>query len=186
MNRIFPVLAVCSLLFMAITLVLGLSLDDVSNPLDRDTQRLATIHRLSGIAAALVVVLVNSFVVTYFIGTSRWCKEVVEAYSLDAGPSRRSTLLKRRTFPLAVVSMLSVVAIAALGGAADPGAALQVQPLFGLPWAKVHLLGALAGMALIGYAFFVQWLNIEGNRLCIAEILAEVKRIRLERGLEVK
>jgi hypothetical protein len=171
---------------MSITLVLGLSLGDVANPLDRDTQRLATVHRLSGIAAALAIVLVNSFVVTYFIGTSRWCKEVVAAYSLDAGPSRRSTLLKRKTFPLAVVSMLSVVGIAALGGAADPGAALRIQPVFGLAWAKVHLLGSLAGMAVIAYSFFVEWLNIEGNRQCIAEILAEVKRIRLERGLEVK
>jgi membrane associated rhomboid family serine protease len=171
---------------MAVSFVLGMSLGDVTNPLDRDTQRMATVHRLSGIAAALTVVLVNSFVVTYFIGTSRWCKEVVEAYSLDAQPSRRSTLLKRRTFPLAVFSMLAVVAIVALGGAADPGAALQIQPLFGLHWAKVHLLGALAGMALIGYSFCVQWFNIEANRQCIAEILAEVKRIRLERGLTVE
>lgn len=171
---------------MAVTLVLGVSLGDVTNPLDRDTQRMATIHRLSGVAAALAVVLVNSFVVTYFIGTSRWCKEVVEAYSLDADPSRRSTRLKRRTFPLAVVSMLTVVVIAALGGAADPGAALQIQPLFGLPWAKVHLLGALAGLTLIGYSFYVQWVNIEANRQCIAVILAEVKRIRLERGLSVE
>ena len=29
------------------------------------------------------VVLVESVVVTYFIGTSRWCKEVVETYRLD-------------------------------------------------------------------------------------------------------
>ena len=81
--------------------------------------------------------------------------------------------------------MLTVVAVAALGGAADPGAALRIQPLPGLPWAKVHLIGALAGLAVIGYSFFAQWTNIEGNRQCIAEILAEVKRIRSERGLEV-
>jgi membrane associated rhomboid family serine protease len=171
---------------MAVTLVLGLSLGDVTDPLDRDTQRLATIHRLSGIAAALTVVLVNSFVVTYFIGTSRWCKEVVEAYSLAPDPSRRSTLLKRRTFPLAVASMLTVVAIAALGGAADPGAALRIQPLAGLAWAKVHLLAALGGMALIGYSFYAQWINTEANKRCIEEILLEVKRIRLERGLSVE
>jgi membrane associated rhomboid family serine protease len=171
---------------MAVTLVLGLTLGDVTNPLDRETQQLATVHRLSGIAAALAVVLVNSFVVTYFIGTSRWCKEVVEAYSLAGEPSRRSTLLKRRTFPLAVVSMLTVVAIAALGGAADPGAALRVQPLFGLPWAKVHLAGAMTGLALIGYSFYMQWINIEANRQCIANILGEVRRIRIERGLEVE
>ena len=59
-----------------------------------------------GLGSALVVVFVNSIVVTYFIGTSRWCKEVVETYSLDRGLLRRSVILKRRTFPWAVMAML--------------------------------------------------------------------------------
>ena len=37
-------------------------------------QRRATWHRLFGILAALVALLVNSISVTYFIGTSRWCQ----------------------------------------------------------------------------------------------------------------
>ena len=45
---------------------------------------MATIHRLTGMAAALGVVFVESVVVTYFIGTSRWCKEVSETYQLDS------------------------------------------------------------------------------------------------------
>src|SRR5687767_4100847 len=42
-------------------------------------------HWLAGVAAAIAVLFANSIAVTYFIGTNRWCKEVVDAYSLDRG-----------------------------------------------------------------------------------------------------
>src|SRR5262245_53532612 len=41
-----------------------------------------TLHMLLGCAAALVTLLVNSITITYFIGTSRWCKEVCETYGI--------------------------------------------------------------------------------------------------------
>ena len=59
----------------------------------------ATVHRLMGVATAMVVVLVNSIAVTYFIGTGRWCKEVVETYRLDSDLVRRSSAFKRGPFP---------------------------------------------------------------------------------------
>ncbi len=40
--------------------------------------RRATLHKMLGIAAALITVLVNFITVSYFIGTSRWCLEVVD------------------------------------------------------------------------------------------------------------
>jgi hypothetical protein len=48
-------------------------------------------HFLTGLMAALAVVLVESVVVTYFIGTSRWCKEVVETYNLNTAAVEEST-----------------------------------------------------------------------------------------------
>lgn len=36
-----------------------------------------------GIATGLLALFVNSVSVTYFIGTSRWCKEVVDTYELE-------------------------------------------------------------------------------------------------------
>lgn len=186
MNRIFAYLAWFAMAFLAATLVLGLSLGDVRDPDDLTTQRWATVHRLSGVAVALCIVLVDSIVVTYFIGTSRWCREVSDTYRLDASLVREANAIKRRTFPYAVASMLAVVGIVALGGAADPGASLQLQPIGGMTWANVHLIGALAGLAFIAYAFFIQWVNIEQQRDVIARILEEVKQIRLARGLEVE
>ena len=85
MNKIFRVLAAFAVTFVVATLLLGLSLRgyDIRDAQDSAGQRWATVHRLSGVAAALAVVLVNSIVVTYFVGTSRWCKEVAETYQLS-------------------------------------------------------------------------------------------------------
>ena len=120
MTRIFTSLAWLALAMMGAALVVGLSIGELNRDASVETLRWATVHRLSGVAAALAVVLVNSIVVTYFIGTSRWCKEVSETYALDPSLVRRSTLLKRRTFPWALLGMLAVVGVIALGGAADP------------------------------------------------------------------
>ena len=184
MSRIFTVLAMFATALMAATLVLGMSLGDVSSAENLTAQRWATVHRLSGVATALVVVLVNSIAVTYFVGTSRWCREVVEPYSLAPELARRSQQLKRRTFPLAVASMLVMVGVVALGGAADPAASLQLEPLAGITWPQWHLLGALAGLAFIGFSFVRQRANIEANHQVINQIVAQVRRIRDERGLD--
>ena len=181
MTRIFITLAWFAFLLMAAALILGLSVGDIRHDPSEDDRVWATIHRLTGIAAALAVVLVNSIVVTYFIGTSRWCKEVTEAYQLDPKWVRGSTRLKRRTFPWALISMLTVVGVVALGGAADPATRRPGTEL----WVTPHLIGSLVGLIIIGYSFVVQWNNIHANHEVINYILAEVRRIRSERGLEV-
>ncbi len=178
MTRIFLTLSWFALVMMVATLAIGLSIEDLHTDHSPDMLRWATVHRLSGVATALAVVLVHSIVVTYFIGTSRWCKEVSQAYQLDPAYLQRANALKRRTFPWAVVGMLAVVGVVALGGAADPAT--------GLPhtrdWITPHLIGAMAGLAFIGWTFFVEWNNIHANHQMIADVLAEVRRIRAERG----
>src|SRR5262245_41838075 len=121
MNRIFLTLASLSLILLIVAMIMGLTMGDLyARPVpSQETLHWATIHRLTGVAAALAVVFVESVVVTYFIGTSRWCKEVVETYQLDATAVAASNRLKRRTFPWALIGMLAVVGIIALGGAAD-------------------------------------------------------------------
>jgi hypothetical protein len=185
-SRIFAVLALFAILFVAATFWLGLNLGDVRNPNDQTAQRWATVHRLSGVAAALSIMFVNGIVVTYFVGTSRWCREVSETYALDRKFVERSNRLKRRTFPLAVTNMLVIVGVVALGGAADPGASLQLEPLGPLTWPILHLLAALAALALLSYTSFLQWLNIQANHEVIEQIMAEVRRVRTERGLDVE
>ena len=181
MTRILSTLAGLSLILLIAALMVGLSIGDLYHEPNANTLHLATAHRLLGIAAALGVVFVESVIATYFIGTSRWCKEVSEAYGLEPELAGKSARLKRRNFPWSLISILVVIGVGALGAAADPA---TVRP--GTEsWVIVHLLGALAGFAFIALAFFIQGQRIVANHAVIEEIMAQVRRIREERGLEV-
>jgi hypothetical protein len=193
MTRIFTSLALFAVICLLGTFLLGWSLrsGNLHDVKDVSTQKRGTIHRLAGIATGVCVILVDSIVVTYFIGTSRWCKEVVETYHLDPQKIVRSNRLKRRTFPIAVISMLIAVSIVALGGAADPGAimpkpetALHAAWLAGVSWRDIHLAAAMVGIMAIMYGFYLAWNNIQANHELIDEVLVDVKQIRAERGLD--
>jgi hypothetical protein len=134
-----------------------------------------TLHMLLGSASALVTVLVNSITITYFIGTSRWCKEVCETYRLAPGLAERATRLKRGTFPWALAGILAVIAIIGLGAAADPsGANFSLSERFVLP----HYLAAMVGLVVVIAAFGVQISRIAENYQVIEEVMREVERIR--------
>jgi hypothetical protein len=180
-SRIFASLASFALALMAVTLLLGLFVGDLHLPHSNQIDDLGMVHRMFGIAIALVVVLVNSIAVTYFVGTGRWCREVVETYGLDFGLVRRSSAIKRQAFPWAVCAMLVVVGVSALGAAADPATRREWTS----HWVTPHLVGAIVGFAFIAWAFWQEWLRIREHHAVITEILAEVRRVRHEQGLEV-
>lgn len=149
-------------------------------------QRL-TLHFYLGVAACILVILVNSVTVTYFVGTSRWCKEVGETYDLSPELQMRSTVIKRRTFPWAVFGMLTMVGLAMLGGLSDPSIPLnQSQPAQSAAMVQWHYLAAMAALAFIALTFTVQALRMSENYQAIQDILAEVHRIRVAKGLPVK
>ncbi len=132
------------------------------------------LHFLLGVAAALFVVLVNSISVTYFIGTSRWCKEVVDTYGLDVNYANRSRRLKSKTFPWSISSVLVIITVAAFGGAADPGTSIESAP----DWVTPHFMAAIIGTCWVGYSFLRQVGLIGAHFDVIQEILAEVDGIR--------
>ena len=182
MTRILLTIASLSVALLVAALVIGLAVGDLyaePHP-DQITMRRATVHRLTGIAAALGVVFVESVVATYFIGTSRWCKEVVETYKLNPAAVRSSTRLKRKTFPWALGGMLAVVAVIALGGAADPATGRPGTEA----WAQWHLVASLAGICFIAWTYLVAWNNIQANHAIIEQLVAEVARIRRDRGMD--
>ncbi|MEX2170616.1 MAG: hypothetical protein WD851_14975 [Pirellulales bacterium] len=179
MPRILFTLALLSLVLMGAALVIGLAIGDLYESPGDDTLHLTTVHRLTGLAAALAVVFVQCIVVTYFIGTGRWCKEVVETYQLDPDLIRESTMLKRRAFPWAVLGMLAVVGVAALGAAADPATGRAGTQ----SWANVHLVAALGGIAFIGWTYCLAWNYIAANQTLIQRVLRQVAQVREQRGL---
>ena len=146
----------------------------------RPARNWTTAHRLLGVAAALVTVLVNSITVTYFIGTARWCREVVETYQLDPELAERSDRLKRRSFPWSAIGILIVIGLVALGALSDPGANVRQSE----QWVMPHYLLAIIGILVIGYAFLRQVVAIGANYEVIEQILNDVQRIRSDRGLE--
>lgn len=152
----------------------------------RGPRQRMTLHFYLGVASSILVILVNSVTVTYFVGTSRWCKEVAETYDLPAELQFRSTLIKRRTFPWAVMGMLAMVGLAALGGLSDPSIPLnQAQPGRSAAMVQWHFLAAMGGLAFTAVTFAVQAMRIAENYEAIQAILAEVHRIRREKGLPV-
>jgi len=163
--------------------MLGLLIGDLyEKPPSEATFRWRGIHMLTGTSAALAVVFVHSIAVTYFIGTSRWCKEVTETYRLDALLLGQSTRLKRKTFPWCLLGMLGVIGVAALGAASDPGTGGANTA----SWADIHLAAAFAGLAFIAWTYYRAWLNIVANQAVIEQIVATVAAIRQERGLDTE
>jgi hypothetical protein len=181
MTRIFPMLASLSLMLMAASLVIGFSIGDLyADPPDAATFAWRGRHMLTGVAAALAVVFVESIGVTYFIGTSRWVKEVTETYRLPTDGLAESTRLKRRTFPWCVLGMLTVVVVGALGAASDPGTGRPDTESM----ASIHQIAALVGLCIVAWTYYQAWLNIAANQEVIARIVAQVQQIRTERGLD--
>ncbi len=176
--RIFTSLALFALLTMVVTLGLGLYVTSVNAARVPELLSWHRAHFLAGVFTSLVVVLVNCISMTYFIGTNRWCKEVVDTYELDQKLVQRSTVLKRRTFPWALLSVLIMVGVSSLGAAADIRAPGADQ------WVTFHLVGALGGFSFIVLSFFMQIQRIAAHHAVIGEIMQEVRRIRIERGLE--
>lgn len=181
MERVFSRVAIFAVALLVATAGLGLWLGDLHGQTDPRVLRWGTVHRLSGVLAALLVVLVNSMAVTYFIGTGRWCREVVETYSLDPSYIDRSRTLKRRAFPFAILGTLAVVAIVALGGAADPASGRPGTQ----DWVTPHLVGGLALMGVIAWFFQAQLPNMRRQHELIEEVLAEVRAVRTARGLDI-
>ncbi len=137
-------------------------------------------HVWVGISAALMVLLVNAICITYFVGTGRWCKEVVETYDLDRQFILEGNQLKRRTFPWALSGMLALIALVTLGAASDPAANFKTSQ----QWVIVHFTCALLGILWIGCAFSVQLRRLDENYALIQRVVEQVQAIRRARGLD--
>ncbi len=140
-----------------------------------------TLHLLLGAGGALMAILVNSITITYFVGTSRWCKEVCETYRLPAELVQRSTRLKRSTFPWAVTGVLAVILVVGLGAAADPSGANFSRSIH---FVTPHYIAATLMLLVVAASYWVQINRIAANHAVIEEILAEVKRMREDEDKE--
>ena len=137
-------------------------------------------HRLIGILAALVGILVQCIAVTYFIGTARWCKEVVEAYGFEQDFVGRSASLKRKAFPWSLLGILTLLGIVSLGAAADPATLRSTTA----DWVVPHFWAAMLGTAVVVYCLIQQADKIHQNNGLVREITDAVTAERQRRGLD--
>jgi hypothetical protein len=182
MPRILLTLAVFTVLLIGVTFVVGLFVGSLATEGGSAGRGWMPVHLLLGVAAALAVVFVHSLVVTYFIGTARWCKEVTETYQLDRQFLHQSTRLKRRSFPWSLSAMLVIVVVISLGAAADPATGRRNLE----PWGTVHLVAATLGFLYVAWSFYATWDNVAAQHALIDQIVEAVRKLRVEKGLEVE
>ncbi|HTI51021.1 MAG TPA: hypothetical protein VL475_08720 [Planctomycetaceae bacterium] len=149
------------------------------------TQGRVGVHFLTAVGALCFALLVHALVLTYFMGTGRWLEETCQAYRLGDEWQSRSRNLKWRMYPAMVLSLVLLIGTGALGGAADPASALGFQGIGGLTAAQLHLAVAAATLAFNAFVNVYEFLSLRRNGLLVNEVLGEVRRIRLERGLPV-
>jgi hypothetical protein len=132
------------------------------------------LHFVLGLTTALTTLFVHCLVLTYFLGTGRWVKEVCIAYSLpDDNWPKMTRDIKRRNTPRVILAMLITIAGAAAGMAAQQ----QAWP----GW--IHLALAVTTVALNLHVFWVELGNMQLNGRILDAVTTEVERMRAERGL---
>jgi hypothetical protein len=184
MTRIFLTLAMCSTGTLLTALWLGLDIGDAGSRASAVQSRVA-LHFLTGVTALVFAVLVHALVVTYFMGTGRWLEETCAAYRLSDAWQTGSRSLKWRLYPAMVASLLLLIVTGASGAAADPASAVGFKGWGALTAAQVHL--AVAGLTLGINALVntAEYVALRRNGQLVTGVLQEVRRIRLERGLDV-
>jgi hypothetical protein len=177
-------LALLGTVTLVIAMVLGLSIDD---PMVATAAVQAGVqyHFLTALAALCFATLVHAIVLTYFMGTGRWIEETSNAYRLPAEFHTRSQSIKYRTIPAMVGAFLLLLCTGALGAAADPAAPMQFKGWLGMTPATWHLSSAIVTvLANIGVNY-LEFRALERNGEIVDQVLAEVRRIRMEKGLAV-
>jgi len=184
MTRIFLTLALCSTAALLVALGLGLGIGDASLR-DSAVQSRVAVHFLTGVGALVFAVLIHALVVTYFMGTCRWLEETCAAYGLGSDWQAENRDLKWRLYPALSTSLVLLIATGALGGAADPASAVGFRGIAGLTAGQVHLAGAVLTLLVNAAVNVWEYAALRRNGDLVNRVLQEVRRIRLERGLEV-
>lgn len=117
---------------------------------------------------------VHCLIFIYFLGTGRWVKEVARAYGIADDPLPKLTReLKRKSFPPALFAMLIVIAASAAGAGKQTAGW----------WWGWHAILATVALGVNVWAFWVEVRCVSINAGVIDRVMAEVDRIRAEKGL---
>ena len=184
MKRIFLSLLVVSTILLLVAVTLGLNIGDVRS-LDASTQSQVSMHMLVGLGALTFATLVHAICLTYFMGTGRWIEETSVAYSLDPSWYARNQRIKYRTVGGMVLCVVLLISVGAFGAVADPATPMSLDGTLGMTSAQIHFLTAVLTVIINILTNFTQFIAISRNSILVDGVLAEVCRIREDRGLPV-
>lgn len=188
MKRIFLTLAVLANFTMIVSLVLGLQIGDSMQDggLNLEVNASIRTHILTGLGVLLGTTLVHAFLFTYLMGTGRWIEEASAAYHLSDDFHKANQKVKYRALPGILISFLMILATGSLGAVADRASPASLESLTGIKDATLHFAVAVSTWLVTMVINVTQFFAIMQNGHIVEAVLAEVRRIRLERGLEVE
>lgn len=184
MKRIFLTLVVVSGALLLAALALGFAIGD-PHSVSPATQKSMSYHLLVSVAALIFAVLVHSVLLTYFMGTGRWMEEVGLAYNLDARWSDDNRKLKYRTVPWMVLCLVLLLLNIPFGALSVDSMNWTLPGLGAISPSRVHLVVAVLTIVVNLAVNVIEYRAIRQNGELIVEVIGEVRRIRLERGLPV-
>jgi hypothetical protein len=182
-SRIFLTLAVLSTVFLLVALGMGLMIGDAAAR-DPATQGMVRNHLMVAMGGLIFAMAVHALVLTYFMGTGRWMEETCTAYRLPPAAHTQSQGLKYRTLPLMMLAVVLLLLTGALGAAADPASPVEFG-LAGLSASTLHFVLAALATGVHVVVTLYEFLALARNAELVEEIMVQVRRIRLERGLPV-
>ncbi len=184
-KRIFITLALVANVILLYAVWRGMNIGDTSTN-SPEVQRLVGTHMFIGLGALIFAAFVHVIALTYFMGTGRFLEETSKAYSLSSEFHDRSQRLKYRMLPGMTLCLLLLIATGALGAVADQATPASLTETFGMADARIHFGGVVVMLAFNLVVTLLEYRAVAGNSLVIDQVLAEVRRIRCERGLMVE
>ncbi len=187
MKRIFLTLAILANIALLSAFILGWRIGDPMTAGGRDPEvngRIGT-HLLVGLGALTSATMVHALLFTYFMGTGRWIEETTHAYSLSSDWYRLNQRTKYSVLPGICISFLLLVITGSLGAVADPATAVTLQSTLGVSDATLHFAAAVGTWLVNMIVNMTQYFAISRNSAIVDGVLAEVRRIRVEKGLPV-
>lgn len=164
MHRAFTVLGVITLLLIAATFALGMSISREHPWVSPENYGFAlTVHMLMGFVAAIVTAFQKCAIFWHFIGSGVEIKHLTVRHGLPHEYYHRSWKFKMRILPLVMISPLVLIAAVVLAGAFMGGAMANKA----LHW-QVALLAGLLNTASV----VLETVTLEKNVKMIAEVNA--------------
>jgi hypothetical protein len=177
-NRIFLVQAIFGNALLVGAFALGWMISDAGS-LAPEARAEVNRHMFVSLGAAILVLLVHAVALTYFMGTGRWIEETCEAYSLGTEQRKRNIRLKYQAIPGMVLAMVLVIITGAFGAMADPGSNTRMASA-----ATIHFTLAIITLCVNLLACALEYDAIRRNGLLVDAVVADVRRIRREQGLD--